>query len=80
MESYGIVRIANVHTHLREGDVVGPLIEKAIEGGVCALGPMPNTTKGLTTAFSVTNYISEAKRLVRQERKLVFLPIVMVTE
>lgn len=80
MESYGLTCTANVHTHLREGDVVGPLIEKTLEGGACALGPMPNTTKGLTTASSVTEYIRRAEQLVPKGRKLSFLPIVMVTE
>ena len=80
MESYGLVKIANVHSHLREGEVVGPLIKKAIEGGACALCPMPNTTKGLTTAPSVTEYVGAAKHFVPDGKKLAFLPIVMVTE
>lgn len=80
MESYRLVRIANLHTHLREGEVVGPLIEKAIEGGASALGPMPNTAEGLTTALSVTKYIGHAEQLVPKGKKLSFLPIVMVTE
>ncbi len=70
-------RIANVHTHLREGEVVGPLIAKAIEGGACALGPMPNTSAGLTTAAAVTEYVNRAKEFAPD---MPFLPIVMVTE
>lgn len=80
MESFKLVRIANVHTHLREGVVVGPLIEKVIEGGACALGPMPNTSKGLTTAAAVTEYICQAKRFIYEGSSPFFLPIVMVTE
>ncbi len=80
MEELKLVRIANLHTHLREGAVVGPLIEKALEGGVCALGPMPNTSAGLTTASSVYEYILRARELVPTERQCALLPIVMVTE
>lgn len=80
MESFKLVRIANVHTHLREGAVVGPLIEKAIEGRACALGPMPNTNKGLTTAAAVTEYTRQTSELTPKNTRLSFLPIVMVTE
>lgn len=80
METYQLTKIANVHTHLREGEVVGPLIEKVLDGGALALGPMPNTTAGLTTAVAVTEYIQKAKQLVPEGKRLPFLPIVMVTE
>lgn len=80
METLNLVRIASVHTHLREGAVVGPLIEKALDGGACALCPMPNTTAGLTTAASVTEYIRQAKQFTPEGKQLHFLPIVMVTE
>lgn len=71
---------ANPHSHLREGDVVGPLIEQAIKGGVDLIGPMPNTKDGLTKASHVATYIEQARRLVPKGEALNFIPIVMLNE
>lgn len=72
--------LANPHTHLREGSVIGPLIEKAIEGGADVLGPMPNTNLGLTSMEKVVNYVSEVRSSVPQDKILTFIPILMITE
>ena len=73
--------LANLHSHIREGEVVGPLLKYAIEGGADVLCPMPNTSKGLTTADEVSVYIDRARDLVdRTRKKLALLPVVMVTE
>lgn len=73
--------VANPHSHLREGEVVAPLIVKALEGGVNAIGPMPNTNAGLTTADRVTDYINRAKDIAASlNSPLKFLPFVMLTE
>ena len=46
--------LADVHTHLREYPaIVNSLITHAAFGGADVLGPMPNTTAGLTTAKDV---------------------------
>ncbi len=73
--------LADVHTHLREGEVVAPLIFQAMAGGADVLGAMPNTTKGLVTASHVVEYIQHAKLLVlRHETPVSFIPFVMITE
>lgn len=63
---------------------MGPLIANCIKGGVDALGPMPNTSAGLTTAARVCNYINYARLLEGDETKrfstLTYIPIVMLTE
>lgn len=71
---------AGVHEHLREGEVVGPLIQASIEGGSDVVGPQPNTSEGLTTAHSVWNYIKHAKDLVYPGQQFTFIPFVMITE
>lgn len=80
-----IETIANPHSHLREGcDVMGSLILNCIKGGVDVLGPMPNTSAGLTTAEEVRDYIQYAQLLEGDETKrfseLTYIPIVMLTE
>src|SRR3989338_3468158 len=80
IETAEVEAIAAVHSHIREGEVVGPLIEQEIEGGADVIGPMPNTDKGLTTAKDVVRYIDEAKSLVPAGKVLHFVPIVMITE
>ncbi len=73
--------LADVHTHLREGEVVGPLITEAIAGGADVLGPMPNTNAGLTTADSVLAYIDKAREIVDEaKQEMSFLPFLMMTE
>lgn len=73
--------LADVHTHLREGDIVPHLIFLAIAGGADVLGAMPNTTNGLTTAEQVRRYIQQAQLMVfRHEPPVSFMPFVMVTE
>jgi len=78
----GVESIANPHCHLREdGAIVASLVEKAIEGGVDALGPMPNTSAGLLTADQVSVYISRAgESIVPGEDRMSFIPICMITE
>ncbi|OGZ70646.1 MAG: hypothetical protein A3F47_00085 [Candidatus Staskawiczbacteria bacterium RIFCSPHIGHO2_12_FULL_38_11] len=71
--------LANPHTHLREGyGVMQSLVKKAIEGGADVLGPMPNTSEGLTDATQVRNYIETAK--IFADGNVTFIPIVMVNE
>ena len=72
--------LANVHTHLREGDVLGALVEKAIEGGADVLAPMPNTNQGLTSVAQVLAYNKIAKSFSPTGKPTTFLPIVMVNE
>ena len=72
--------LANVHTHLREGDVVEPLVQKAVEGGADVLGAMPNTSQGLLNAKEVLEYNARAQSFVPHSRKVKFLPILMVNE
>lgn len=72
--------LADVHTHLREGEVVASLIAAAVAGGADVLGAMPNTIDGLTTARSVVSYIDQAKRLVLPGHNVHFMPFVMITE
>lgn len=81
-EAVEVEALANPHSHLRENEVVLPLIMKAIEGGVDMLGPMPNTSTGLTTAEEVVDYIYHATECVAKQlgARVRFLPIVMLTE
>jgi len=73
--------LADVHVHLREGDVVPHLIFHSIAGGADVLGAMPNTTKGLMTAGQVTEYINQAGLFAfRHEPPVSFIPFVMITE
>lgn len=70
----------NTHCHLREGDVVGPLIERAIQGGADYILPMPNTQRGLLTAEETVSYIYAAKKSTRGARDVGFVPIFMINE
>ncbi len=73
--------LANVHSHLREDDIVGPLIERAIEGGADVLGMMPNTVDGLKDAPAVNNYSFKAKcEVTRIGIPVQLIPFVMITE
>ncbi len=72
--------LANVHSHLREGDIIAPLIEKAIMGGADVLGPMPNTTTGLTTASQVHDYMMQVRQAVPAGKTMSFIPFIMITE
>ena len=72
--------LENPHTHLREGEVVGPLVVWAIRGGARSLGPMPNTEHGLMKAMQVDPYILHAKSFVPQDTVVRFIPIVQITE
>jgi len=56
MHTITVESLANVHSHLREGDVVQPLVELAIKGGADVLLPMPNTQEGLCTVHQVLEY------------------------
>lgn len=75
-----IEAVANPHSHLREGNVVEPLIERAIEGGVDVLGLMPNTNAGLTSAAGVADYREQLKRLVPSNKTMSFISFLMITE
>jgi len=76
--------LINPHTHLREDkknegqEVVGALVDHAAAGGAIALGPMPNTEKGLLRARDVTSYIAHAKD--SKSAPMEFIPIVQLTE
>ncbi|TSC80042.1 MAG: dihydroorotase [Parcubacteria group bacterium Gr01-1014_29] len=72
--------MVNPHSHLREGDVMGPLVRLALQGGVDTLGLMPNTEKGLHTAEDVTQYMGLVKSLVPPEYIAEFIPYLMMTE
>jgi dihydroorotase len=60
--------------------VVHPLVELAVQGGAHALGPMPNTQKGLMTAGQVTAYLAHARQGVPSSQKMCFVGIVQITE
>ncbi len=79
-EGVEVDALANVHSHLREGDVVGPLIERAIEGGADVLLPMPNTNKGLTSPEEVMEYCRMVQSLVPEGAEMQVIPTMMVTE
>lgn len=79
-EQVEVEALANPHTHLREGDVVAPLVRLAIEGGADVLGPMPNTKKGLITAEDVISYRAHAMSCVPAGKAMRFIPIAMVNE
>ncbi|TSC68564.1 MAG: dihydroorotase-like [Parcubacteria group bacterium Gr01-1014_56] len=72
--------LENPHTHWREGDVVGPLVELAIQGGAIGFGPMPNTKEGLMTAAQVTAYVKNASSFVELGTGVHIIPIVQITE
>lgn len=72
--------LRNPHTHVREGSVVEPLVHLAIAGGARALGPMPNTSKGLMTAAQVDDYITTMRSFVPANVDMEFIPIVQITE
>lgn len=70
--------MANPHCHLREDSgVIGALIGMASRCGVDVLGPMPNTSEGLTTGPQVLDYIETARSFNPSMR---FISIGMVTE
>ncbi|MFZ2484830.1 MAG: hypothetical protein WAX80_03325 [Minisyncoccia bacterium] len=71
--------LANVHCHLREGELVGPLIELAIEGGADCLLPMPNTKEGLLTARDVIEYMTKAEE-GDTPHECQLIPTVMINE
>ncbi len=73
-------KLANVHSHQREGEVVGPLIENSIAGGADVLCSMPNTNEGLKTAEEVIAYNKMEKALIPKGKTMHFIPIVMITE
>ncbi|MDA8611393.1 hypothetical protein N9L18_00830 [Candidatus Pacebacteria bacterium] len=72
--------MCNPHSHLREGDVVGPAIEHLWNGGVETILPMPNTQDGLTTAEHVLEYVEHAKTSMPDGVNMQFIPCVMITE
>lgn len=71
--------MANMHSHLREGDVVESLIDLAIEGGADCLLPMPNTQAGLCTAEQVLSYM-QSVRVILQSNDAHLVPTVMINE
>lgn len=73
-------RICNPHSHIREGDVVGPAIGQLWNGGVETLLPMPNTQNGLTSAVHVLQYIDHAEKNMPDGVEMKFIPCVMITE
>jgi dihydroorotase len=73
-------KLVNPHTHLREGLEKHDLVVLALKGGVSALGPMPNTEKGLMTARQVADYIDEAERSLPVGSTVRFIPIIQITE
>lgn len=75
-----IPALQNPHTHIREGEVVKPLIELALQGGVDMLGPMPNTIKGLLTAEQTLSYNKNARGKAPRGSGLRIIPIVQFTE
>lgn len=79
-EKFTTEALCNVHSHLREGEVVGPLIKNAYEGGADLLAPMPNTSEGLTTAKKVLDYIGHARSVVPLGKQMTFMPIMMINE
>ncbi len=73
-------KLANVHSHQREGEVVGQLIQNAIAGGADVLCSMPNTNEGLKNADEVMMYNKMEKALIPPGKTMHFIPIVMITE
>ncbi|MFA6601399.1 MAG: hypothetical protein WCT02_00855 [Candidatus Paceibacterota bacterium] len=81
MERTRVEALADVHIHLREGEVTGPLIEYAIAGGADVLGAMPNTKEGLTTATQVGAYRERVLALVPWiPFEVRVIPFLMITE
>lgn len=79
MQKIKIPHMVDPHFHLREGEpTMRALIESAIQGGVCAMGPMPNTRAGLTTASCVAEYIETAHSLA--QGAMDFISIGMLNE
>lgn len=85
VEQIEIDALANVHSHLREGPVMGPLIEGAMRGGADLLGVQPNTQKGLRTGWEADGYrtCAETVALSLPKDKIprpFILPFLMITE
>ncbi|MFA5942577.1 MAG: hypothetical protein WC798_02805 [Candidatus Paceibacterota bacterium] len=77
--------LADVHTHLREGELIAPLIVNAIAGGADVLGAMPNTKKGLRTEQEVSKYVNGLTQAGHQQffvsgKGVSFIPSVLITE
>src|SRR3989344_4846316 len=82
MGLYSVVvdAIANDHEHLREGEVVKPLVEYVVHGGADVVLPMPNTNAGLTTPDMVLEYVKRAESFVPDGYRLTFIPTMFVNE
>ena len=73
--------LADVHTHLREGNLVGSLLQLAEKGGADVLGAMPNTAEGLKSASQVLDYFDHAASLKSALKVGVnVFPFLMITE
>jgi dihydroorotase len=75
-----IEAIANVHSHLRQGLLIEPLVKLALQGGVDVLGPQPNTDPELTSAERVYIYVNDAVEPISLERRPHLIPFLMITE
>jgi dihydroorotase len=78
--TFEVEAVVNAHSHLREGEVVGPLIEKNIEGGADVIAFMGNTKNGLTTAAQTLEYLKAAQSLVPAGKKMTLIPIMIANE
>ncbi len=75
--------IANMHSHIRDGEPQRDLIYHLIAGGCDVILPMPNIGKvGLRTAQHVVDYIAHAQSLLlpADKDKMMFMPCMVVNE
>ena len=81
-EPYAVVidRFANVHAHLREIPLVGPLINYSVAGGIDAILAMPNLNAPLTDAQSVLEYMQALRQFSPPSHPMTFISTAYVTE
>ena len=74
--------LVDLHSHLREmvEDIMCDLLENTRRGGVEIVGGMPNTKKGLRTAYDVQEYRIYVETCIRKGRPIRFVPYLMITE
>lgn len=82
METISITtsRLANMHSHLREPAQAPHFLELAMQGGIHAILPMPNTADELTTAKKVVDYIDPLHGREYSYGMPVIVPTAFLTE
>lgn len=72
--------LANLHSHVREDQVLEALVRLVIQGGVDFVGPMPNLKDPLRNALLVMAYKRRIESLIPNGERLGILPIMQITE